>query len=194
MLVGVPSPVIPSFTDGTVVHQADLNALASNLTNLYSYNQGAFNTQRPACMAVQTVVQAVTNSIATLVTFNSAPVNVGNMWVASQPAQITIQVAGIYYLFGQVRYAANAGATLGIVSRGNIMINGTTPGTNSVSNTDVPFMTAGNGPTSAAWFVSNLAVGATVYLDTLHNTGGTINTSLLYGGSFLSAFFIAAPT
>lgn len=191
--MGVPSPVIPSFTDGTVVHQADLNALASNLTNLYAYNQGGFNTQRPACMAVQTVVQSVANNTASLVSFNSAPVNVGNMWVASQPAQITIQVAGVYYLFGQARYNAAAGATLGIISRGNIMINGTAPATNSVCNTDVPFMTVGNGPSSPAWFVSNLAVGATVYLDTLQNTGGAINTTLGYGGSFLSAFFVAAP-
>jgi hypothetical protein len=191
--VAIPSPVIPSFTDGTVVHQADLNALATNLTNLYTYNQGAFNSQRPACMAVQTVTQAITNNVPTLVNFNSAPVNVGSMWVGSQPAQITIQVAGIYYLFGQVRYSTLAGATLGIVSRGNIMINGTTPATNSVCNTDVPFMTAGNGPTSAAWFVANLAVGAVVYLDTLHNAGAGVSTTLLYGGSFLSAFFVAAP-
>jgi len=192
--VAIPTPVIPSFTDGTVVHQADLNALASNLTNLYNYNQGAFNSQRPACMAVQTVTQGVANSTATLVNFNSAPVNVGNMWVGSQPTQITIQIAGIYYLFGQVRYPADASGTLGIVCRGNIMINGTNPATNSVSNTDVPFPTVGNGPTAAAWFVSNLAAGAVVYLDTLHNAGAGINTSLLYGGSFLSAFFVAAPT
>jgi hypothetical protein len=116
------------------------------------------------------------------------------MWVASVPNQITIQTAGIYYIFGQVRYSFLAGATLGIIARGNIMLNGTTPATNSVSNTDVPFMSLGNGPTAAAWFVANLAAGATIYLDTLQNTGGTIGTSLLFGGSFLSCFYVASAT
>jgi hypothetical protein len=191
--MGIPTPAIPSFVDGVVVHQADLNALASNLTNLYNYNQGGFNSQRPACMAIQTVTQSIANNTASLLNFNSAPVNVGTMWVASVPNQITIQAAGIYYIFGQVRYAVNGAASLGVIARGNVMINGTNPATNSVSNTDVPFMTAGNGPTAAAWFVANLAAGATVYLDTLQNTGGAISTSLLYGGSFLSCFYVAAP-
>lgn len=192
--MAIPSPTIPSFTDGSVVHQADLNALASNLTNLYNYNQGAFNSQRPAVMATQTATQSIATSTAATVSFNQAGPNVGNMWTASTPAQIVIQIPGMYYLFGQVRYDVFAGATLGIVARGNILINGTNPATNSVSNTDVPFMTAGNGPTSAAWYVANLAAGATVYLSTLQNTGGTIPTSLLYGGSFLSAFYIGSST
>jgi hypothetical protein len=192
--VAIPSPTIPSFVDGTVVHQADLNALATNLTNLYNYNQGAFNTQRPNVMAVQTVARSIANSTETTMTYDSAGPNVGNMWIASQPTQLTIQIAGSYFIFGQVRYGTLGGATLGTVARGNILINGTNPAANAVSNTDVPFMTVGNGTTSAAWYVANLAAGATVYMSTLQNSGAAMFTALVYCGSFLSAFYIGSST
>lgn len=192
--MAIPSPVIPSFTDGSVVHQADLNALATNLTNLYTYNQGAFNTQRPCAIATQTVAQNINNNAETILTYNQAGPNVGNMWIASQPTQLTIQTPGSYFLFGQVRHNVFAGATLGTIARGNILINGTSPAANSVSNTDVPFMTAGNGTTSAAWYLTNLAAGATIYMSTLQNTGGPVNTVMLYGGSFLAAIFVGSST
>lgn len=191
--MGVPSPTIPSFTDGTIVHATNLNALASNLTNLYSYNQGGFSTQRPAVICVQTSGQSIPNATDTLVAFQSAPVNTGNMWVASQATQITIQTAGIYFLFGSIRYPSLASPTLSTVVTANLWLNGTSP-SNTVMATEIPFVVGGGGPTPSVAYLANLAAGAVLYLDAWHTAGSTQTLIAASYGSTMGAIFLTPST
>src|SRR4051812_47309331 len=102
--MSIPTPTIPAFTDGMIVHAADLNALAANLTNLYQYNQAGFVSQRPCVIARQTSGQSIPNNTNTLLNFQTAAINTDNMWTAALPNTITIQHAGIYLLMGQIFY------------------------------------------------------------------------------------------
>jgi hypothetical protein len=191
--VGVPSPAIPSFTDGTIVHQADLNSLATNLTNLYSYNQGGFFTQRPCVIATQTSGQAVANATDTLVSFNSAPVNTNNMWVASQATQITIQTAGVYYCFGLIPYPTIASPTLSTVCTANLWVNGTSP-SNAVNGTDIPFVAAGSGAAPQASYLGNFASGTVIYLDAYHTAGSSQTLRVSPYGAILAAIYLTPST
>lgn len=187
--MGVPSPAIPSFTDGQIVHSTDLNAIASNLLNLYNFNQGGFLTQKPAVVALQTTGQNINSGSDTLITFNNAPVNTNNMWVASQATQITVQTAGVYLVFGQVRYPTFTGATLSTVCTANLWLNGTTPAA-AVGGADTPFVTTGSGPSPMAFAFGNYAAGSVFRLDAWHTAGSTITTATSSGGSVLAAFFL----
>ena len=190
--MATPSPAIPTFTDGVVVHQADLNALGTNLTNLYNYNQAGFFTQRPTVLAKQTTTQSIAASTNTLINFDTAVINTDTMWVASVANQVTIQHAGIYFMFGELRFPGQTGATLANYFAVDILVNGTTPGTNSICYTAGPMLNI----TSAlplgfqAFGCANLAAGATVYLNVSHNSGGAISTQVDRGNSFLGAVFL----
>lgn len=192
-----PAPAIPSFVDGQVVHQGDLNALAQNLTNLYAYNQGGFRTQRPCVIAKQNNSQPVNNQTDTLLTFNAAPVNTDNMWVVSAPDRLTIQTAGIYFLFSQVRWPSLSGINQGSVFASNLMVNGTNPLTNTIATqTALAILqtTPDNaGPTPQCATVANLSVGAVVYLDVWQNCGNQV-TQANFGSTFLGAVFLTPST
>ena len=189
--MAVPTPAIPSFTDGTVVHQADLNALASNLTNLYAYNQGGFFTQRPTCLVKATTGQSIAVTTDVLVNFGSAVINNDNMWTASVANQITIQHAGIYLLFGQAKYPALAGATLNFGLAANLLVNGTAVPTNVVAFNLAPMINVTSAQSVAT--MASLAVNATVYLDVWHNAGAAVTLGTDRGSSFLGAVFLTGP-
>lgn len=184
--MGVPSPAIPSFTDGVVVHQADLNALASNLTNLYNYNQAGFFTQRPCVLAASTATQNITTATDTSVNFGAAGINTDNMWTASSPDRITVQHAGLYWLFAQARWPTIPGASLANGMHQHITINGTT---GAAASTALPMMNIGNVGGYVATIL-NLAAGATAYLVVWHNAGSTQTLQTDRGASFLGAVFL----
>lgn len=191
--MATPSPAIPSFTDGLIVHQGDLNALASNLTNLYAYNQGGFRTQRPCVIAATTATQSISPSSGTLVTFGAASVNTDNMWTGSVATQITINTAGIYWLFGQARWPSISGASLnnGLVC--NLLVNGLSTA-NVVASQTLPMLNISPGATNQVGCIANLAAGAVVYLDVFQNAVGSITLQNDYGGSFLGAIFYTPST
>lgn len=184
-----PTPAIPSFTDGSVVHQADLNALASNLTNLFNENQGGFNTQRPCVIAQQTVAQTVNNATDTLVSFNSANVNTNNMWVAGNPTQLTIQTAGIYWVFSQVRWPTIGAPALTTVCASNILANGTSTA-NTIASNLLPFVNSGAGCGTQAGVIANLVANATLYLDVWQSSGAVQTLQTNFGSSFMGAIFL----
>jgi hypothetical protein len=194
--MAVPTPIIPTFTDGMIVHSTDLNALASNITNLYTYNQTGFQSQKPAVIATQTTGQNVATGADTLVTFQAASINTDNMFTASVPDHITIQHAGIYLIIGTVPYPTLAGTatpTMGMTA--NIWVNGTTP-SNAVVGADIPAINSGGGagPTPVAVTLQNLAVGATVYLDAYQTSGGTQTLRTSPYGASLMAMFLTPST
>lgn len=187
--MGIPSPTIPSFVDGSVVHQADLNALANNLTNLYNYNQGGFRTQRDCVLATQTVGQVITNNAATTVSFNSASPSTNNMWVAGTASQITIQTAGIYWLFCQLRWPSVASQTLGNICVVNLLING-----GIVATSVLPPVSVGAGTTNSCGTIANLAAGASVRIDAYQFTGASQTLATDFGGSFIGAVYLTATS
>jgi hypothetical protein len=187
----VPTPAIPSFVDGTVVHQGDLNALASNLTNLYAYNQAGFFTQRPCVLVKQTTGQSIAHFTNVLVNYQTAAINNDNMWTASVANQLTIQHAGIYLLFAGVRWPAMAGASLNNFTAANILVNGTNAATNTVALNDRAMLSTAGGQLVLA--MANLAAGATAYVNVSHNQGGAQTLLTDFGGSFFGAVFLTGP-
>lgn len=187
--MAVPSPTIPSFVDGSVVHQADLNALASNLTNLFNENQGGFRTQRDCVIATRTTVQSINNITDTLASFAQAPVNTNNMWNPSQASQITIQTAGIYWVFGQVRWPSIASPTQSMGFSGSVLANGTAYA-NAIGTQLLPPVNTGAGPTCQIGSLVNLAVNATLYLNLWQSTGVAQSTNTDGGGCYLGAIFL----
>ncbi|TCO57115.1 hypothetical protein [Actinocrispum wychmicini] len=187
--MGVPSPAIPSFVDGTVVHQGDLNALASNLTNLYAYNQAGFYTQRPSVLINTTSGQSVPNVTHTILNFQAAIINTDNMWTVAVPNQVTIQHAGIYWCFGQIRWPVSAANLI----QSDILVNGTSIPANIAVTSTLPAVNGSAGGHHVAW-MANLAVGATLFLDGYQNSGGAVTLDTFVGGSTFGAFFVTNST
>jgi len=190
--MAIPTPSIPSFTDGMLVHATDLNALAANLTNLYNYNQASFISQRPCVIAKQTTGQAISNATDTLVNFQTAVVSTDNMWTASAANKITIQHAGIYFVFSQARYPAVGSNALNQVLTASLLANGTSF-TNAVATMGIipPSVGSGTGP---CFTVINLAAGATLYLNLWQSTGTTLTLGTDGGASYLGAIFLTSST
>jgi len=190
--MATPTPTIPSFTDGMLVHATDLNALAANLTNLYNYNQASFISQRPCVIAKQTTGQTISNTTDTLVNFQTAVVNTDNMWTASAPNHITIQHAGIYFVFSQTRYPAVPSNALNQGLTASLLANGTSFA-NAVATMGMipPATGSGTGP---CFTVINLAAGATLYLNLWQSTGGSLTLGTDGGGSYLGAIFLTSST
>lgn len=183
---------MPSFTDGSVLSASQLNALGSNITNLYNYNQGGFSTQRPCVIAQQTTSQNIATSTDTLVTFNQAIVNTNNMWTTSTTNTITIQTAGIYWVFAQVRWPTITTPGYGVAGACNIFKNGTNPPTNTIAtSTGILLGTGGgSGTVNTAGILANFAVGDVLYLDVWQNCGGTLGLGTQFGGTYLGAIFL----
>jgi hypothetical protein len=188
-----PTPAIPSFTDGTVVNASNLNALAANLTNLYNYNQASFISQRPAVQTKQTTGQSIPVTTDTLVNFQSATINTDNMWTASVPNTITIQHAGIYWVYAQVRYPGVTTSGFNHTCTGAILANGTAVG-NAVAGCGIPGTTAGAGPSLHMGTVLNLAAGGTLFLNAWHSDTAAMTLGTDFGGSYLGAVFLTSST
>lgn len=196
--MAVPSPAIPTFVDGNVLSASQLNALGSNISNLFTYNQGSFNTQRPCVIAKQTTGQTILTTSDTLVNFNTAPVNTNNMWTASVANTITIQTAGIYWVFAQTCWPVIAGPSFSIAGATNLFKNGTNPPSNTIAS-DVSLLLgqvapASAGTTNTVGIITNLAVGDVLHLDVWQNCGGTLTLGTAFGGTFLGAIYLTPST
>lgn len=169
-----PSPPIPSFTDGTVVHQADLNALASNLTNLYTYMLGGFRIQPPMAVINQTVAQTFTTGTTAQVNYDTALVNTNSMWVAGTPNQVTIQTAGVYLMMQHVIWNNSFSGYRFC----GITLNGTTVPANYLANTPYYDTAVVTGASSLCAAVYSLAAGAVLYPIAGQGSGSSQPTSV----------------
>jgi hypothetical protein len=184
----LPTPPIPNFTDGQLLNAAGLNALAANLNNLYNYNQAGFFGQRPCVIARQTTGQNIPNAVDTLLNFQTTNVNTDNMFVPSQPTQLTIQHAGIYYVYSQTRYGIVAAASLAYGWTASLLANGTSFANAIGTQGQIPPQ-VGNGTVVSGALV-NLAAGATLYLNAWQSTGAIQTLGTDGGGSCLGAVFL----
>lgn len=185
------APALPTFTDGVVVHQADLNALVTNINVLAANTAGkqqAAQYLRPLCLVRLTSSQNISNNTVTLVNWGVADVNSDNMWTGSQPTQMTVQTAGTY-LLGQSNLFGSGLTSSGNTSDARIMVNGTAPSTNTVSAGTTSIYNGG-------WFVQAsavvaLAAGATIFFSVTQISGSTATLGTTFGGSHAYACFLS---
>lgn len=126
--VGVPYPSIPTFTDGLLVHQQDLNGLAQHTTDLYTQNVGGFYTAPPLCTVRKTSGQSIPYNTDTQIVWDVADLNATGMWSSSAPGVITAQVAGTYFVYTQITTSGTA-TQLGV----RLLVNGLSPTLNSIT-------------------------------------------------------------
>ncbi|MDI3315886.1 MAG: hypothetical protein QJR12_16900 [Mycobacterium sp.] len=182
-----PTPPIPTFVDGQLVHAAELNALSANIMNLFNENQGGFRTQRPCVIARQTTAQGLQAGVFSTVNFQESVVNTDNMWVASRPDEIVINTPGIYYVFSQLRFPVTGFDPSTKAVDGYILMNGRDFNNSITGQTMVP-VPLSIGTTIVATTIANLASGSTLYLGTQASFNFQLDTGV--GGSFLGALFL----
>lgn len=174
---------MPTFTDGTFVHQGSLAQLATGITNLSVLLNGVPPPRAyvPTAIAKLTSTRSLTTATDTTITFDSATVNNDGIWVAARAAFV-IQTGGVYTAYGQGSFTANATGTRSV----SILLNGTIVAANSValaarkaaSGTDLTTLCA---QTPAMY----LAPGATLYFNAWQNSGGTLTIGTGLSGTFM---------
>lgn len=181
---------VTTFTDGVVVHQADLNNLSTNITTLCQQTTGKTAAQgassKPLAQVDMNAVQSIPNATVTLVSWNLASTQITDtVWVASAPTQLTIVTAGWYAMDLQVCW--DNGATTNRVI--GMMVNGTTPSANSVSEINYIGTTTTVFKHRATAY-AHLSAGATIYAYVSQSSGGgslNINpSSISYPGTYMS--------
>jgi len=191
--VTAPTPSIPYFTDGTILHQADLNALSSNLSTLYTQKAGGFYTQAPMCVVHSTSSQSIPRVTDTLVNFGASDVLTRpSMWTGSTPYVITAPTAGVYWLFGQLRWPLVGSPAFSNVCTATILVNATSTA-GAVATQILPFVgTNSAGTTCQVGALRYLSAGSNVYLNAWHSDAGSQSLNIDFGGSFLGMIYLSS--
>lgn len=176
-----PSPALPTFADGQVMHQTGLNALAANTSGLYKGNLGAFRTRPPLCTVRVTAAQSIPSTTDTLVTWGAADLNPDSMWSAGAPAVVTIPVVGTYFLYAQL---ATSGSANQLAVR--IMVNGIDPAVNSLTTASCASTSCG---VSA---VASIAAGSVVAVSCYQTNGAPATLQTTLGGCRLAVVLISS--
>jgi hypothetical protein len=174
----VPATIAnPTFVDGTLVGQADLNRLSFNLDalsqNLLGKPASAGYSTKPICKVNLTSNFSVptgaggTNQI---VTWNNVVFDNDGMWPGSPADHMVIQTPGWYRIMAQAWWAS-AAASERVVQ---ILINGIADPLNVVATT-----TQNLGSTSAYHHqvvaYEHLQAGASLYVGVFQNSGASLN-------------------
>lgn len=172
---------MPTFTDGTVVHQASLNSLSTGINNLSTYTLGAAPPRSyvPICRLRRVAGQTITNNTNTTISWDTIDSNPDNMFTLVSPTQITIQTAGTYAL--DVEFGFTASTTGGRVLWGTK--NGTSTTANSVCTDEQNGIMGptGRGNTMhIATVLPSCVVGDTFFVIAYQNSGGSL-TSITSG-------------
>lgn len=180
---------MPTFTDGAIVHQGQLNLLAAGITNLSLLLNGVPPTRAyiPAVSVKTTTPHTIPNNADTTVTtWDGSSINNDAMWSSGLTA-LTLQTGGVYIAWAQTHFTANAVGIRAV----HVMLNGTSIIANSVAVATVNNLNAGGGNAFTAMSMPmRLAPGATLYLSVYQNSGGGLNIDIPESGTFLSALRI----
>jgi hypothetical protein len=190
-----PYPALPTFTDGTALTDASLNALSSNLGNLYTQTQSGFRTVKPMCVVYADLDPAFApaSGVNELMPWDTVFQNTDAMFVTSQNTLFTVYSPGWYRISLQIHFDTVATG----IRACKILINGTDPNGNAVSADARNPVTDGEG---TVLFCSALVdcpkdtqIRANLYQD---NTGDDVVSSTVtdFSGSFMSAEWIAPVT
>lgn len=179
---------LPTFLDGVLVNAAALNSLSTAVTNLNVLLTGA-NPPRayvPTVTAHVTSAPSISNNSETVLTMGAADINNDGMW-SSGVNHFTVQTAGTYTAWAQVRFVANGTGYRG----GHIMLNGTTPSSNAVAAFTESGINSGDGNQHVCITPPlALSVGAALYFSVIQTSGGSLATSIADGTIFFSAIRI----
>lgn len=169
-------PALPTFIDGSLVHQGDLNALAVNLDYLYAYTLGGYTTTKPLTMLRQTTPQVIATATPTIINWDTADKNTDGAWSAGTPSTVYVQTDGTYRILAQCGYIPSTASKCTIY----VLINGT-----DVVNNAIALQTV-NGDLSQVDITTQLAAGASVQIAFQQQTGSNQNATPQYGGQRLT--------
>lgn len=94
-----PTPALPTFSAGEVTTAAQLNAVSSNATNMYSYLQGGFRVRRPmVSVRVTKENREIATNTDTRIGWDAADFDTDNMWTGVESEPIRINTGGWYRL------------------------------------------------------------------------------------------------
>lgn len=173
-----PTPVIPTWTTGLVVHQYDLNCLPAHETNLYNYTLGGFRTNKPLA-AVRCTTQTFPNAVDTPIVWDTVDLDYDNMWSSGF---LTVNTAGVWRIYLQGSQNGGVGHSEVVY----ICVNGT-----STVNNAVGTMAPGSAITSTCHATVSLPAGSVIYGFLYQATGSPQTTQTTYGGTRMTAEWIS---
>lgn len=182
---------MPTFTDGVVVHQGDLNGLSTGINNLSTYTLGAVPPRAyvPTLRVRRVAAQTIPNNANTLVSWDTVDVNNDNMFSLSTPTTITIQTAGSYAFDVEWGWANS--------TSGDRVIWATKNGTSTIANsvaTDeqhgVSLVTGRGNTMHIATVLPACVIGDTLFTQVYQNAGGSLNSTTIQPVSSLSLWRI----
>lgn len=181
---------MPTFTDGSITTAANLNAIATGISNLGTLLTGIAATRLyiPTVAATINAPQAMPTALDTLVDLTNATINNDYDYVTSR-SEPTIQTAGIYVAYAQVNWDGNTAG----VRAAHILLNGTAISNSVAASTTNPVTTAGVGTCTVLMTPPmSLAAGAILYLSVFQNSGGNLNLILNESGTYLTVIRLGA--
>jgi len=178
-----PTPAIPTFASDVMVTALTLNAVGSNLTNLYNYTMGGFRTLKPLCVLRVAGTVSIPSSTDRVIAWDTADVNYDSMWSSGSPTFMTVNTAGVYRLSVQPAHANSAGGIWQLA--GYVLINGTAVATNAVAGFNI------DGYMGTCSALVGLSVGNTIYGSIFQATGLSQNLRTTDGGCRMVAEWVS---
>ena len=180
-----PSPALPTFSDGQVTTAAQLNAIASNANNLYSYLQGGKRIRRPMC-AVRVVKEnrELPTNVDVRIGWDQVDIDTDNMWSGVESEPIRIHTAGWYRVALQASLQpATAAANTVLAARIAFWNTGThSPSSQSIAVGYGPALT-GLGSVTSCSTVAYLPADYQFDFYVTHNMGVTAALDNAFGGT-----------
>jgi hypothetical protein len=186
--VTAPTPALPSFVDGTAPSAGDLNALTTNINNLYGYGQGGFRTLRPMVVLRTTRSRTLPNNADTVMQWDVDDVDTDDMWTGIVSEVVSINTAGVYRVGLQVAADANPGSKT--LLAGRILLNGTSGSADAISSSFAPYEALTSSIVSVS-VVAPLAAGDELRFSAIQQSGSTVNLGLGSGGSRAFALWVS---
>lgn len=182
--------VMPTFTDGSVVHQAGLNGLSTGINNLNTVVTGAVAPRAyvPIARLRRVNAQTFPNAINTLVQWDTVDVNNDNMFTLVSPTQVLVQTAGSYALDVEFGWTANSagGRVLWGCKNGTSPTNYVATDEQAAGSTASGIYPTGRGNTlHIATVLPNCVVGDLFSVMVYQNSGGGLANA--NGGTFVPA-------
>lgn len=177
-----PTPAIPVFANGTVYHASSLNALGSNLTNLYNYTLAGFRTYKPITVVrILSTGWSTTSGSPALMQFDTVDIDTNggfdSFLANSSIYSLAVRTSGIYRLYLQFTMVPPTIDT-GFIEA-HLCLNGTSIPGNAISGA----LFTGRAVNTHA--TVGLTAGNSLYGVVTQNTGSTQTSSLTFGGSYL---------
>lgn len=181
----MPTFVLPTFSDGQVTFAGQLNALASNITDLYSCLQGGMRIRRPMCVArVTKENREVPTSTDMRIGWDQVDIDTDNMWSGVESEPIRIRTAGVYRVgFQAALQPATAAANSVLAARIAFWSTGThSPSSQSTAVSYGPAV-SGLGSVTNCSSVMFLPVGYQLDFYVTHTMGVTAALDNAFGGT-----------